>query len=181
MYRITELARTFGLSRSTLLYYDRIGLLTPSLRSLANYRSYSAADRDRLESICELRRAGLDIAGIRTVLAAADNDTAMILQGRLHQIGAEIQALQTKQRMLAGMLRLTGEGGPKASADKEMFVEMLRAAGMDDDDMKRLHVEFECRAPEAHHNFLLLLGISEKEAFRIRTWSRAEQQEENTH
>lgn len=79
------------------------------------------------------------------------------------------------------MLRLTGEDGPKSSADKEMFVEMLRAAGMDDDDRKRLHVEFERRAPEAHHNFLLLLGIPGKEAFVMRTWSRAEQQEESAH
>jgi MerR family transcriptional regulator, thiopeptide resistance regulator len=174
MYRITELARMFGLSRSTLLYYDRIGLLTPCLRSPANYRSYSAADRERLESICSLRRAGLDISGIRTVLAAADNDTSAVLQRRLQQIGAEIQALQTKQRLLAGMLRLTGEGGPRSSVDKEMFVEMLRAAGMDDDDMEKLHVEFEHRAPEAHHNFLLLLGIPEKDVFTIRTWSGKE-------
>jgi MerR family transcriptional regulator, thiopeptide resistance regulator len=171
MYRITELARKFGLSRSTLLYYDPIGLLAPSLRSLANYRSYSAADRDRLESICALKRAGLDINGIRTVLAATDNDTSSVLQRRLQGIAAEIQALQTKQRLLAGMLRLTGEGGPKSSVDKEMFVEMLRAAGMDDEAMEQLHVEFERRAPEAHHNFLLLLGIPEQEAFTIRTWS----------
>jgi MerR family transcriptional regulator, thiopeptide resistance regulator len=171
MFRITELARTFGLSRSTLLYYDRVGLLTPSLRSKANYRSYSLADRDRLESICALRRAGLEISSIRTVLAATNDDTSTVLQRRLQEIASEIQALQTKQRLLAGMLRLTGEGGPKSSVDKEMFVEMLRAAGMDDEAMKQLHVEFEQRAPEAHHNFLLLLGIPEQEVFTIRTWS----------
>jgi len=38
MFLITELARKHGLSRSTLLYYDRIGLLTPSGRSEAGYR-----------------------------------------------------------------------------------------------------------------------------------------------
>jgi MerR family transcriptional regulator, thiopeptide resistance regulator len=171
MYRITELARQFGLSRSTLLYYDRIGLLTPSYRSDANYRSYSASDRDRLDSICSLKRAGLDISGIRTVLAAALDDSGAVLQRRLHEIAAEIHALQTKQRLLTGMLRLSGEGGPKSAVDKGMFVEMLRAAGMDDEAMKQLHVEFERRAPEAHHNFLLSLGIPEQEALRIRSWS----------
>ncbi len=171
MYRISELARQFGLSRSTLLYYDRIGLLFPSGRSEANYRRYSASDRDRLESICSLRQAGLDIEGIRTILASAGDDTMAVLQRRLNEIGREIQALQTKQRILAGMLKLNGEGGPKTSVDKEMFVAMLRAAGMDDDDMKRLHAEFERREPEAHHNFLLSLGISEKEALLIRKWS----------
>jgi MerR family transcriptional regulator, thiopeptide resistance regulator len=173
MYRITELARQFGLSRSALLYYDRIGLLTPSVRSAANYRFYSASDRDRLESICSLKQAGLDIDGIRTILAAAGDDTTSVLRRRLRHIGEEIQALQTKQRMLAGMLKLKGEGGPKSSVDKEMFVEMLRAAGMDEEAMKQLHVEFERRAPKAHHNFLLSLGIPEKEALQIRTWSAA--------
>jgi MerR family transcriptional regulator, thiopeptide resistance regulator len=173
MYRITELARQFGLSRSTLLYYDRIGLLCPSLRSAANYRSYSAADRERLASICSLKRAGLEIRGIRTILAAAGNASAAVLQSRLHQIAAEINALQTKQRLLAGMLRLNSEGGPTSAVDKTMFVEMLRAAGMDDDAMKQLHVEFERRAPQAHHNFLLSLGIAEVETLAIRAWSAA--------
>jgi DNA-binding transcriptional MerR regulator len=168
MYRIGELAALSGLSRSTLLYYDRIGLLSPSGRSEANYRRYSAADRQRLESICSLRQAGVDIKGIRTILASADDDAGAVLQRRLREIGGEIQALQTKQRMLAGMLRLKGEGGPKSTVDKEMFIEMLRAAGMDDNAMRQLHVEFERREPEAHHTFLLSLGISEKEALLIR-------------
>lgn len=171
MYRISELARQFGLSRSTLLYYDRIGLLSPSGRSEANYRRYSRSDRDRLESICSLKQAGLDIEGIKTILASAGDDTMSVLQHRLHEISHEIHALQTKQRILAGMLKLKGEGGPKTTVDKEMFVEMLRAAGMDDDAMKRLHAEFELREPEAHHNFLRSLGISEKETLLIRKWS----------
>lgn len=171
MYHVSELARQFGLSRSTLLYYDRIGLLSPSARSRANYRCYSADDRDRLETICTLKRAGLDIDGIRTILAAAGDDTTAVLQRRLQRIGEEIHALQTQQRLLAGMLRLQGEGGPKSAVDKEMFVEMLRAAGMNDDALKQLHVEFERRAPRAHHNFLLSLGIPEPEALLIRKWS----------
>ncbi|MSM39312.1 MAG: MerR family transcriptional regulator [Geobacter sp.] len=173
MYRITELARQFGLSRSTLLYYDHIGLLRPSMRSDANYRCYSTVDRERLATICSLKQAGLDIEGIRTILDVAGDDTTSVLQRRLYQIGAEINALQAKQRMLARMLRLKEEGGPKSSVDKEMFVELLRAAGMDDNAMNQLHVEFERRAPEAHHHFLLSLGIPEKEALMIREFSAA--------
>jgi DNA-binding transcriptional MerR regulator/SAM-dependent methyltransferase len=173
MYRITQLAQQFGLSRSTLLYYDRIGLLSPSERSEASYRQYSAADRGRLESICSLRRAGMDIDGIRAILATAGDDTTTVLRRRLDEIGAEIEALRTKQHLLAGMLKVQGEGGPGAAVNKEMFVAMLRAAGMDDAAMKKLHVEFERREPEAHHAFLLSLGISEKEALLIRKWSAA--------
>jgi len=173
MYTISRLASEFGLSRSTLLYYDTIGLLTPAERSISGYRLYSETDRSRLGAICSLREAGLGIEDIKTILAAAENDTVMVLQRRLMEVGAEIRNLQTKQRLLAGMLRISGEGGPCSAIDKDMFVAMLRAAGMDDAAMKRLHEEFERRAPEAHHTFLLSLGISEKEAHLIRTWSAA--------
>jgi len=173
MHRISELARQFGLSRSTLLYYDRIGLLSPSERSEAGYRHYSPADRSRLESICSLRRAGMDIDGIRAILAAGCDDSTAVLRRRLEEINGEIEALRTKQRLLAGMLKVQGEGGPGATVNKEMFVAMLRAAGMDDAAMKKLHVEFERREPDAHHAFLLSLGIPEKEALLIRKWSAA--------
>lgn len=171
MYRITELARQFGLSRSALLYYDRIGLLVPSERSESNYRHYSAADRERLASICSLRKAGVDVEGIRSILAASGNETTAVLRRRLDQIGREISGLMTQQRLLAGMLKLQGAGGPKSTVDKEMFVSMLRAAGMDDEAMKMLHMEFERKAPAAHHAFLLSLGISEEEALLIRSWA----------
>lgn len=171
MYRITELAKQFGLSRSTLLYYDRIGLLRPLGRSESNYRCYSQSDRERLESICSMRQAGVDIEGIRSILQTAGDDTTDVLKRRLAEIGDEISALMTKQRLIAGMLKLQGEGGPRNTVDKEMFVSMLRAAGMDDNAMRKLHAEFERKEPAAHHAFLLSLGISEKEALLIRKWS----------
>ena len=172
MYRISELARQFELSRSTLLYYDRIGLLSPSARSQAGYRLYREADRSRLETICSFRKAGLAIEDIKLVMDTADGDTTAVLQQRLLAVGKEIRALQTKQYLLAGMLRLQRQGGPLASVDKEMFVELLRAADMDDHAMMQLHSEFERRAPQAHHSFLLMLGISESEARHIRAASR---------
>lgn len=171
MYRISQLARLCGLSRSTLLYYDRIGLLSPSGRSEAGYRLYSQTDRDRLESICSFRQAGLGIEDCLAMLSASGDSTAEVIKQRLQAVGEEIVALQTKQRLLAGMLRLQGQGGPLAAVDKQMFVELLRAAGMDDHAMQQLHTEFEHRAPQAHHAFLRSLGISEQEARMIRRLS----------
>ncbi|NVN91839.1 MAG: MerR family transcriptional regulator [Desulfuromonadales bacterium] len=168
MFRISKLARQFGLSRSTLLYYDRIGLLSPSGRSHADYRLYSPADRERLAKICSFRQAGLGIEDIRNMLNSSGDDTTTVIQQRLVAVGQEILALQAKQRLLAGMLRLRGQGGPLDTVDKEMFVELLRAAGMDDNAMFQLHCEFERRAPQAHHTFLLSLGISQQEALLIR-------------
>ena len=43
-YSVSRLGRRYGLSRSTLLYYDRIGLLSASARSAAGYRVYGERD-----------------------------------------------------------------------------------------------------------------------------------------
>lgn len=171
MERISQLARHFGLSRSTLLYYDRIGLLSPTGRSEAGYRLYSAADSRRLAAICSYRQAGLTIGDIQRILDATEDADGSVLQRRLRELGDEIRALQVKQRLLAGMLRQVAGGEWPATVDKEAWVAMLRAAGMDDAAMGRWHAEFERRAPQAHHDFLRSLGISERETALIREWS----------
>lgn len=174
MSRITELARMFGLSRSTLLYYDRIGLLKPSGRSEAGYRLYSQEDRDRLAAICSFRQAGLTIADISRVLSMEEHADGAILKRRMGELGEEIRALQAQQRLLGRMLRVESLGELPVSVDKQAWIEMLRAAGMDEAAMRKWHSEFERRAPDAHHRFLLDLGIAEEEALLIRKRSRQE-------
>lgn len=168
MYRITELARHFGLSRSTLLYYDQIGVLKPSWRSAAGYRLYSSDDRERLAAICSFRQAGLTIEDILRVLSMKEDADRSVLQERMRKLGEEIRILQTQRHLLAKMLRVQSLGELPVTVDKQAWVEMLRAAGMDEAAMKRWHIEFERRAPEAHHQFLLTLGIPEDEVLFIR-------------
>lgn len=171
MYRISELARHFGFSRSTLLYYDRIGLLSPSGRSEAGYRLYSKDDREKLASISSLRKAGLTIEDIRRILYQEKDANSSVVERRMHELGENIRALQAQQRLLGNMLRIQSLEELPAAINKKAWVEMLRAAGMDDAAMDKWHAEFERRAPDAHHRFLLSLGISEDETVRIRRLS----------
>jgi MerR family transcriptional regulator, thiopeptide resistance regulator len=168
---ISKLGRLFGLSRSALLYYDRIGLLKPSGRTQAGYRCYSEADRLRLERICGFRRAGLALEEIRTILASG-KPSAMVLERRFHEIGEEIRILKVKQGLLSRMLTGIASARCPSAMDRDLWVEMLRAAGVNERAMARWHAEFEQRAPEAHRKFLLSLGIPEGEAAEIRNWSR---------
>jgi len=171
MHKITSLAKAYDLSRSTLLYYDRIGLLSPSGRSEAGYRLYNEVDVQRLEAISTYRKAGLTLEDIRIILDGVEASNREILETRLRQLGKEIQALQTQQRILAGMLKAKATGAPFFETDKELWVEMFRAAGLDDAAMMRWHSAFETSAPQDHHAFLLSLGISEEEALQIRKMS----------
>jgi DNA-binding transcriptional MerR regulator len=173
-YSISRLARAFGLSRSTLLYYDRIGLLAPSGRTGSGYRCYSEKDYRRLERICQFREAGLTLKDIRGVLSSGGKPGAKLLDKRMRETAATIVDLKNQQRVLAGMLSRIASANNSAPVDVELWVDMLEAAGMDQKARKRWHTEFERRAPEAHNEFLLSLGIPQDEVAKIRRWSRGE-------
>ncbi len=171
MITVRKLAATFGLSRTTLLYYDRIGLLPPAARSKAGYRLYDADSIERLRQISIYKNAGLTLKEIQQLLAGdapgatGDSD---ILRARLNELDAQISDLRVRQRAIVGLLRGIGDTAPAITIERDAWVAMLRASGMDDADMQRWHDEFERNAPAAHHSFLLWLGIPEDEIQQIR-------------
>jgi DNA-binding transcriptional MerR regulator len=173
-YSISKIARACGLCRSTLLYYDRLGLLKPAGRTGAGYRYYTNAHKSRLERIGHFREAGLTLKEIRAVLSSGGKPGARLLEKRIHETAASIVGLKNQQRLLAGMLRQVASGKRPPAVDKRLWVKMLRAAGMDEQAMHRWHGEFERRAPEAHNEFLLSLGIRPGEVEQIRALSRDE-------
>lgn len=172
MHTIGEISKRFGLSRSTLLYYDSIGLLTPTGRSEANYRLYSDQDVRRMEKICLYREAGLPLEKIGSVLDDHENSTIHILESQLKAINRQIVALRNQQQVILKLLG--GEEGLMRSRamTKERWVDLLAATGLGEEDMQRWHAEFEKMFPEAHQDFLESLGIAQDEIALIRQWSR---------
>ncbi|MEU1606888.1 MerR family transcriptional regulator [Micromonospora matsumotoense] len=67
--RVAELA---GVTVRTLHHYDGIGLLTPSARTPAGHRAYSAGDVQRLREVLGYRRLGF---GLREIAALVDDPT----------------------------------------------------------------------------------------------------------
>lgn len=170
-YRISEVGRRFGLSRSTLLYYDRIGLLRPDERTRADYRLYSADDLERLERVRALRETGLPLGDISRILDAPGEENS-ILERRLRSIGQEISTLKVQQRLVAGMLRTTTSSQESSGLDQELWAGLRSACGLDEAALRRWHAEFEQRSPQRHHDFLTGLGLSEKEAIQVRMLTR---------
>jgi MerR family transcriptional regulator/heat shock protein HspR len=68
LFSISVAAELAGLHPQTLRIYEREGLLDPA-RSAGGTRRYSRRDLDRLQEICALTADGLNLAGIRRVLA----------------------------------------------------------------------------------------------------------------
>lgn len=109
-YTVGELSRLAGVSIRTLHHYDQIGLLTPSHRTAAGYRQYTAADAERLHRILVYRELGFDLAGIAGILddPAAD---AMVHLRRQHSLLLEqVGRLHRKVEALEAMMNARKNG-----------------------------------------------------------------------
>jgi DNA-binding transcriptional MerR regulator len=171
---VTNLARACKLSRSTLLYYESIGLLARPRRTAGNYRAYTPKDLDRLRQICVYRDAGVPLADIRQLLDGPRDDAAAVLQRRLVELGAGIERMRDQQRAISRLLNSAHKLRSIPMVTKEKWVAIMKAAGFSEDDMRRWHAEFEKGAPDEHREFLEFLHIPPEELSRIRAWSRAE-------
>ena len=170
---VPRLAKSCTLARSTVLYYESIGLLARPRRSAGNYRVYGEKDLERLRQICVYRDAGLTLEDIRSILEAPGGNAAAVLRRRLTEIGAGIERLRDHQRAIARLLMTTDQFRRYAVVTKDKFVAVLRKAGFSDDDMHRLHMEFEANAPSEHQEFLEFLHIPESEIRSIREGCKA--------
>ena len=171
---VTNLARACELSRSTLLYYESIGLLPRPRRTTGNYRAYTPKDVERLRQICVYRDAGVPLADIRALLDGPRDDAAAVLRRRLVELGAGIERLRGQQRAIARLLTSANKLRSIPMVTKEKWVAIMKAAGFSEDDMRRWHAEFEKGAPDEHQEFLEFLHIPPDETSRIRAWSRGD-------
>ena len=133
-FTVGRLARSFGLSRSTLLYYDTIGLLQPSGRSASNYRVYTVEDAERLKQICTYREGGLPLKDIAELLDAARDEPVGILEQHLEALGGEIAKYREQQRVVVRLLQNHTRFDTVRVMDKERWVALLKATGLDAED-----------------------------------------------
>lgn len=135
MYQISELAESVGLSRATLLYYEKLGLLRGK-RQANGYRVYSDADRQRLRLMQQLQAGGLSLQECRACLdGKLDHD---LLGQRLAVLDAEIAEKTRSRDLLAALLGRSS--------------------------LKDWHEETERVAPDLHRAWLMSQGFSSAEA-----------------
>ncbi|MGI8794703.1 MAG: heat shock protein transcriptional repressor HspR [Acidimicrobiales bacterium] len=88
VYVISVAAELAGVHPQTLRIYERKGLLEPA-RTDGGSRRYSDDDIDRLSRISDLTSAGLNLEGVRRVMA---------LEDEVRRLRAAISQLQEEQR-----------------------------------------------------------------------------------
>jgi DNA-binding transcriptional MerR regulator len=177
MYTIKELCRVSGLSRSTLLYYDSVGLLKPSERSPANYRLYSEESLKGLEKICLYREAGVPVQEITKILnqqESGDTDQE-ILEKSLLLLNREARKIRGRQDLILDLLKGKGQKpGNTETARHELILETIKLTGLKETDIERLHAFLEKNNPQAHLDLLEALGFCSEEIERICSKAKTE-------
>lgn len=143
MYRISELAALTGLSRTALLYYEKLGLITGQ-RLENGYRAYRDRDVQHIRLVQQLQKGGLTLLECKACLDS-QLDYA-VLQSRYTALQHEIAQKQQALTLLAGLL-----GKSTSKGWHETLAEI---------------------APDAYFDWLRLQGYDEKQALRIKWLSK---------
>ncbi|RRR56728.1 MerR family transcriptional regulator [Streptococcus suis] len=102
-YTIKEIMTITGLTKRTLHYYDRVGLL-PAVKLENGYRSYSQKDLIRLQKILFLKALDFSIKDIQNLSDLTDEDLRPILEKQEKVFALKITELQEKERQLQAFL-----------------------------------------------------------------------------
>ncbi|OEE02292.1 MerR family transcriptional regulator [Vibrio cyclitrophicus] len=172
MLSIKQFCEQLEVCRTTVLYYERKGLITPAARASNGYRQYGERELDRFRSILAYRSHGIPVSEIESLLQQSqDEDRDVVLRQQFAALDLEIQKLRQQQQSIMALLKdpeLLNQG----LLTKERWTEILKESGMDEQGMINWHKRFEQMEPLGHLKFLQSLNIDEDEIAQIRAWSR---------
>ncbi len=108
---IGQAAKAAGVAATTLRYYEREGLLTPTARSRAGFRLYDADVAERLQFIRSAQAVGFTLQAIRMLLELqTDNRKSRqrkvqsLLEARLEQVDERLKDLNRVRAALGNAL-----------------------------------------------------------------------------
>ena len=107
-YRIGDMARLTGVTPEALRYYERQGVLPPSLRSTAGARRFSDEAVTRVRFIKQAQAVGLTLKDIKILVASGNRASRAtcrqirsVLASRLAELDSRLAELQTFRTILA--------------------------------------------------------------------------------
>ena len=121
-----EVTEITGITVNALRYYDRKGLLHPTVRNSEGRKEWLYDDEAvrRAKRILLLRKIGIPVESIAKVIEKADKMDEVILRSRLEELREERQILD-EQISLAGMLLLLDEISPDAEVKENLLDKMF--------------------------------------------------------
>jgi len=109
---VGQVARLTGLTVRTLHHYDTIGLVRPGGRSPAGYRLYDGEDLHRLHLVVSLKRTGIGLDAIASLLAGKSLAPKDVIAQQVAELDRSIaQATEAKERLQVLLSALQGDPG----------------------------------------------------------------------
>jgi DNA-binding transcriptional MerR regulator len=104
--RIGELATKAGIEVPTIRYYETLGLLPPAPRSPSGYRTYGAADLERLAFIKHNQTLGFTLReiGLLRPLHSAVTRLATVTPADSRELQSIVAMLEDKQQDIDGKI-----------------------------------------------------------------------------
>lgn len=99
MFSIREMSERSGVSKRTLQYYDRIGLLHPAAYSASGYRLYDETSLERLQQILLYRELAFPLRDIQLILNSPDYERNRALE-------QQVELLTMKKAHLENLITL---------------------------------------------------------------------------
>ncbi len=146
--KISELARRCGLARSTLLYYEKLGVIE-GVRAANGYRHYDEADLQRLQMVQALQAGGLSLKQCLACLAGEIDQAA--LRARVEELDIELARMQRARDLLADLAGMSAHSG-------EAF--------------KAWQLQLRREAPQAYFDWVMRQGFSEKDRYQLQWLSK---------
>ncbi|WP_071913017.1 MerR family transcriptional regulator [Aeromonas sp. SCS5] len=146
--KISELARRCGLARSTLLYYEKLGVIAGT-RGANGYRHYDDEDLQRLQMVQALQAGGLSLKQCLACLAGELEQAT--LEARVRELDDELARMQRARDLLADLAGLRAHSG---------------------EEFKAWQLQLQREAPEAYFAWVMKQGFSEKDRYHLQWLSK---------
>ena len=126
LFTISDFAKLIGISRQTLIYYDRIGLFRP-IKTLGNkYRLYARSQINVISLICMLSELGVPLKEIQTLVDDISPDTALeILKKQQEEVEEKLRRIRMLEKMISHRIGQITLGKEMAKTALPSFTTMM--------------------------------------------------------
>ncbi|MDL0186524.1 MerR family transcriptional regulator, partial [Clostridioides difficile] len=106
-----EFAKLCGISKQTLIFYDKIGIFSPEYKDKNNYRYYSVYQYDTLDILQSLREIGMSLEEIKEYIQNRTPQLCVkMLKEEEKKIREKIKKLRKISSKMQNRINITVEG-----------------------------------------------------------------------
>ena len=106
MMTVHEVSKLAGVSIRTLQYYDKIGLLHPTVYTDAGYRLYDDTDLERLQHILLFRELEFPLKDIKAIINSPDFDRGKALEQQIRLLKLKKEHIENLMNFALGIKML---------------------------------------------------------------------------